>query len=169
MQRPWCGTGSEDSRITPWAEGRCSTTEPPRHPSTKLLFLFFYKCVFIYDSHRERERERQRHRQREKQAPCTGRLTWDSILGLQDCALGQRLAPNRCATQGSRFHTNLKIICSNSLMKVHGILVGFALKLETLWFPFDSHSAVCVFGPRLPPRLTSLWLWEWRIMWMLSC
>ena len=27
--------------------------------------------------------------------------TWDSIPGLQDRALGQRQAPNRCATQGS--------------------------------------------------------------------
>ena len=50
----------------------------------------------------ERERERQRHRQREKQAPCTGSPTWDSIPGLQDHALGQRQAPHRCATQGSR-------------------------------------------------------------------
>ncbi|XP_041615027.1 cyclin-I isoform X2 [Vulpes lagopus] len=49
----------------------------------------------------QRERERQRHRQREKQAPCTGSPTWDSIPGLQDRALGQRQAPNRCATQGS--------------------------------------------------------------------
>ena len=49
----------------------------------------------------ERERERQRHRQREKQAPCTGSLTWDSIPGLQDRALGQRQALNCCATQGS--------------------------------------------------------------------
>ena len=48
-----------------------------------------------------RERERQRHRQREKQAPCTGSPTWDSIPGLQDRALSQRQAPNRCATQGS--------------------------------------------------------------------
>ena len=47
-----------------------------------------------------RERERQRHRQSEKQAPCR-EPTWDSILGLQVCALGQRQAPNRCATQGS--------------------------------------------------------------------
>ena len=47
----------------------------------------------------ERERERQRHRQREKQAPCTGSPTWDSIPGLQDRALGQRQAQNRCATQ----------------------------------------------------------------------
>ena len=51
---------------------------------------------------RERERERQRHRQREKQAPCTGSPTWDLIPGLQDHALGQRQAPNCCATQGSQ-------------------------------------------------------------------
>ncbi|CAD7687050.1 unnamed protein product [Nyctereutes procyonoides] len=49
----------------------------------------------------ERKRERQRHRQSEKQAPCTGSPMWDSIPGLQDRALGQRQAPNRCATQGS--------------------------------------------------------------------
>ncbi|KAM8911967.1 4-hydroxy-2-oxoglutarate aldolase, mitochondrial isoform 3-T4 [Lycaon pictus] len=53
----------------------------------------------------QRERERQRHRQREKQAPCTGSPMWDSIPGLQDCALGQRQAPNRCATQRSQFVT----------------------------------------------------------------
>ena len=56
---------------------------------------------------RERERERQRHRQREKQAPCTGSPTWDSIPGLQDRALGQRQAPNRCATQGSPIFNSL--------------------------------------------------------------
>ena len=68
-----------------------------------IFFYFFFNFLFIYDSHteRERERERQRHRQREKQAPCTGSPTWDSIPGLQDRALGQRQAPNRCATQGS--------------------------------------------------------------------
>ena len=54
----------------------------------------------------KREGERQRHRQREKQAPCTGSPTWDSIPGLQDCALGQRQAPNRCATQGSPLFFN---------------------------------------------------------------
>ena len=47
------------------------------------------------------ERERERERQRERQAPCTGSPTWDSIPGLQDRALGQRQALNRCATQGS--------------------------------------------------------------------
>ena len=67
------------------------------------FFFIFIFILFIYDRHtvRERERERQRHRQREKQAPCTGSPTWDSILGLQDRALGQRQALNRCATQGS--------------------------------------------------------------------
>ena len=50
---------------------------------------------------RERERERQRHRQREKQAPFTGSPMWDSIPGLQECALGQSQALNPCITQGS--------------------------------------------------------------------
>ena len=57
--------------------------------------------VIQRERERERERERQRHRQREKQAPCTGSPMWDSMLGLQDHALGQRQALNRCATQGS--------------------------------------------------------------------
>ena len=34
MQGAWCGTWSRDLRITPWAGGRCSTTEPPGHPDT---------------------------------------------------------------------------------------------------------------------------------------
>ena len=59
---------------------------------------------------REREREKQRHRQREKQAPCTGSPTWDSIPGLQDRALGQRQALNRCATQGSLARRFLKLV-----------------------------------------------------------
>ena len=32
---PWgarYGTPSQDPRVTPWAKGRCSTTEPPRCP-----------------------------------------------------------------------------------------------------------------------------------------
>ena len=61
----------------------------------KIFFKNFYLFMIV------REREKQRHRQREKQAPCTGSLMWDSIPGLPDRALGQRQAPNRCATQGS--------------------------------------------------------------------
>ena len=60
---------------------------------------------------RERERERQRHRQREKQAPCTGSPTWDLIPGLQDRALGQRQALNRCTTQGS--HIKMHFLMSD--------------------------------------------------------
>ena len=32
MQGAQCRTRSRDSRITPWAEGRYSTFEPPTHP-----------------------------------------------------------------------------------------------------------------------------------------
>ena len=35
-----CRTWSQDPGITPWAKGRCSTTEPPRHPHTHYLCLF---------------------------------------------------------------------------------------------------------------------------------
>ena len=87
-----------------------------------LLFYFIFLFFFIYDSHRERERERererQRHRQREKQAPCTGSRTWDSILGLQDRALGQRQALNRCATQGSQILNFLKKIYLREKLRV---------------------------------------------------
>ena len=34
MQGAQCGTRSWDSRIMPWAEGRCSSTEPPDIPKT---------------------------------------------------------------------------------------------------------------------------------------
>ena len=68
----------------------------------KFVCFFFNFYLFMIVTQRERERERQRHRQREKQAPCIRSPTWDSIPGLQDRALGQRQAPNRCGTQGSR-------------------------------------------------------------------
>ena len=59
------------------------------------FFFNFYLFMIVT------ERDWPRHRQREEQAPCTGSSTWDSIPGLQDRALGQRQAPNRCATQGA--------------------------------------------------------------------
>ena len=37
MQGAWCGTWSWDSRITPWAEGRWQTAEPPRDPQKDIL------------------------------------------------------------------------------------------------------------------------------------
>ena len=70
-------------------------TQP--HVGSNYFFLIFYLFMIVT----QRERERQRHRQREKQAPCTGSPMWDLIPGLQDRALGQRQAPNRCATEGS--------------------------------------------------------------------
>ena len=46
---------------------------------------------------------------------------WDSILGLQDPALGQRQAPNRCTTQGS-----LKLPFKTPVPKAAGWLRGGA-------------------------------------------
>ena len=37
MQGALCGTRFQDLRITPWAEGRCSTTQPSRHSSLIVL------------------------------------------------------------------------------------------------------------------------------------
>ena len=62
---------------------------------------------------REREREREAETQAEGEAaPCTGSPMWDSIPGLQDRALGQRQAPNRCATQGSLFRLILSQVAN---------------------------------------------------------
>ena len=76
MQGARRGTRFRVSRITPWAEGRCQTAEPPRDPlynifECSFIFIFiFFKFLFIYDSYRERERQRHTGREREKQAPC---------------------------------------------------------------------------------------------------
>ena len=88
--------------------------------------------------------QRQRHRQREKQAPCTGSPTWDLIPGLQDHALGQRQAPNRCITQGSLFCFFRAIPFSSRTMTKNLILCGFPiyhglyLGIKT-WFVAQGH------------------------------
>ena len=40
LQGARCGTGSRDPSITPWAKGRCSTTEPPKCP----IYAHFDYC-----------------------------------------------------------------------------------------------------------------------------
>ena len=50
LQGAWCGTRSQNSRITPWAKGRCLTAEPARHPNLshfKYPWLFFV-CNIIW-------------------------------------------------------------------------------------------------------------------------
>ena len=94
-----------------------------------LFFFIFFLCLFIYDSHRERKREGQRHRQRENQAPCTGSPMWDSIPGLQDRALGQRQAPNPCATQGSLLSTLDIVFCPWSLGLSYKIMTSSAVRI----------------------------------------
>ena len=102
----------------------------------------------------ERERERQRHRQREKQAPCIGSPMWDSILGLQDRALDQRRAPNRCATQGSRdspFEVGAAIPASSPEVRT-GLLVALRAPMAGL--------------PSLPtPTSPSVRLRVWQASW----
>ena len=98
MQGTQQGTRSRDSRVTPWAEGRRSTTELPRCPMGQFLFLELYTASTLlkYNSHTkyilgvrfneirfysflffyfylfmivtEREREREREREAETQA-----------------------------------------------------------------------------------------------------
>ena len=36
-QGAWCGTWSQDPRIMPWAQGSCSTAEPPRRPPFSII------------------------------------------------------------------------------------------------------------------------------------
>ena len=45
MPGAWCGTRYRDPRITPWAQGRCSTAEPPRRPGFKVLWTNHYELM----------------------------------------------------------------------------------------------------------------------------
>ena len=72
--------------------------------------------MIVTHTHTQRERERERGRDtgRGRSRLHAGSPTWDSIPDLQDRALGQRQAPNRCATQGSLslvFNTKLTCFC----------------------------------------------------------
>ena len=62
--------------------------------------LFYFKgCIYLFM--RDTERERGRDTSRGRSRPQAGSLTWDSILGSQDHALGWRQALNHWATQRS--------------------------------------------------------------------
>ena len=75
------------SRIAPWAKGRRQTAAPPRDP----LLFFFKDFVYLF----MRDRERGRDTGRERSGLHAGSpVWWDSILGLQDHALGQRQTLN---------------------------------------------------------------------------
>ena len=45
LRGAWCGTWSQDPRITPWAKGKYSTAEPPRYPCCgfKIINISYFK------------------------------------------------------------------------------------------------------------------------------
>ena len=91
MQGARRGTRSQDPGVTPWTKGGA---KPLSHPGAPVLpFFFFFKRIdlFVYsrDTHRGRDTGRGRSRHH------AGSLTWNSILGPQDRALGQMQALNR--------------------------------------------------------------------------
>ena len=113
-----CSLEGDRERILAASSSRCFWGSSVCGSRTRLFFFFlffFHFYLFMIVTEREREREGQRHRQREKQAPCTGSPMWDSIPGLQDRALGQRQAPNRCATQGSQIFLFLDRTCISAI------------------------------------------------------
>ena len=67
-------------------------------------FLKIFKILFIHDRHTVREREREAETQAEGEAGSMHQEPDVGLPGLQDRTLGQRQAPNRCATQGSPMH-----------------------------------------------------------------
>ena len=81
MQGVRRGTRPQVSRITPWAEGGA---KPLSHSGCPILLFFFFKILFIHERQRKRGRDTVRGRSRLH----AGSPTWDSILGLQDQALG---------------------------------------------------------------------------------
>ena len=50
MQGARCRTRSGDPRVMPWAEGRCPTTEPPRHPNWGALTVLFCSLHLSYST-----------------------------------------------------------------------------------------------------------------------
>ena len=84
---------------------------------------------------------------------------WDTIPGLQDRALGQRQAPNRCATQGSltfedimcQFYFYLKNHCIVQLQWVNFMVYKLSIKVAKRGDPWVAQW----FGACLWPRARS--------------
>ena len=107
MQGARYGTRFQDSGVTPWAEGRRSTAEPPRCPLNSIsLALLFFKILFT--SERERA-HMHKSEETEKQTPYwTGSQTQGSIQGPWDHDLGRRQTFNWLSHLGAQhYFTNL--------------------------------------------------------------
>ena len=86
----------DSNLLSSWAPHLKYISFPCLITAISTLF-FFFKILFIYSW--EARRKGQRHR-RGRSRLHAGSPMWDSILGLQDDALGQRQALNRWATPG---------------------------------------------------------------------
>ena len=77
--------------------GCYAVRKPLLEPAVPFIFFFFFFKDFIYLFTRDTEGERERGRYigRGRSRLHTRSPMWDSIPGLQDCALGQRQALNR--------------------------------------------------------------------------
>ena len=76
---------SQNPRIRPWGEGRCSTTEPPRGP----LFIFFLKDSSIC-------LRAKRGRRRESIFKLTPHWSWDHDLSQNQELDAQRTELSQC-------------------------------------------------------------------------
>ena len=91
-----------------------------------VLFFIFFFPIYLFMIERERGRDTGRGRSR-LHAPGARCGIRSQVSRIAPWAKGRRqtAAPPR----DPRFHTNLKIICSNSLKKAHGILIGIPLNM----------------------------------------
>ena len=86
------------------------------------LYFNFFLRFYLFTHERHREREREAETQGEGEAGSVQSTIWDSILGLQDHALGQRQALNLWATQGTPYFKllrNFHIAFQNGCTSLH--------------------------------------------------
>ena len=113
------------------------------HKCCWMIFFFKRFYLFVHEKHREREKERSRDTSRGRSRLHAGSPMRDSIPGLQDHALGQRQALNRC-TQGSLEWFSLRI---------YAIRLPYAFWVWCPWVSLRWHNAMPSYIPRLDTHL----------------
>ena len=96
-----------------------------KHPVYSLKFLWisysFFKRFYSFIHKRHTERVGGEAETQAEDRPHARSQTWDSILGLQDHALGRRQVSNCWATQGSQWisYSCSQCVCFNILFRLH--------------------------------------------------